>query len=239
LPSGFVPNAGHLDPTVTFQGLGFSGSLFFTASEVVLSISQASSPSLAPSSALPNSTGETPVQGADIVRLQFLGANPSPNIFSQGPLPGKVGFFLGNDPARWRGLLTVYASLTYAQLYPGVDLRYENARGALKGTYTLAPGADPSKIRWRYYGDVILSLDAANGSLSVKATDGRLVLSERAPLAWQTRLGKRLPVSARYLLAGDGSLGFDIGPHDPSLPLTIDPIIAFSTYLGGNGGEGA
>jgi uncharacterized repeat protein (TIGR01451 family) len=46
-----------------------------------------------------------------------------------------------------------------------------------------------------------------------------------------------VPVSARYTLAADGSLGFALGDYDPAYALTLDPALAFSTYLGGNGGD--
>ena len=48
-------------------------------------------------------------------------------------------------------------ALSIEQLYPGIDLRYDGAQSTLKGTYTLAPQADPSRIRWHYEGATIVA----------------------------------------------------------------------------------
>src|SRR6185295_2616522 len=54
------------------------------------------------------------------------------------------------------------------------------------------------------------------------------------PIAWQELDGERAPVSARYAISADGSVGFAVGDYDRGSPLTIDPVIEYSTYLGGS-----
>ena len=65
-------------------------------------------------------------------------------------LPGKINYLAGSDPSGWHRDLPTYAQINYADLYPGVNLTYEGEAGRLKGTYTLAAGADAERIRWRY-----------------------------------------------------------------------------------------
>ncbi len=102
------------------------------------------------------------------VTVRFDGANPQPLLTGVEQLPGTVNYFVG-DAASWRSDLPTYAGVVYQRLYDGVDLRYDGLEGALKGTYTVAPGADPSRIRWRYEGAQSLRIDDASGDLLIGA----------------------------------------------------------------------
>src|SRR5207245_11046128 len=127
---------------------------------------QPSASKLHPLSLQPSDSGlRTPDSGL-LLRLQLVGANPNPQVRGLEELPGKVNYFLGNDPTRWRTNLPTYASIVYNSLYPGVDLSYSGDSAQLKGTYTLAAGADPGRIQWRYANAGGVSLDAA-GNLRV------------------------------------------------------------------------
>ena len=150
LSLSFIPNVGQTDGDVHFQVHDRGGVISFKADQVVL--------------ALP---GATPAD----VRLQFEGANPDLAVIGGERLPGIVNYFIGNDPARWLTNLPTYASIVYQELYPGVDLRYDGTSGRLKGTYAVAPGADPYSIRWRHAGATDVGLDAATGNLLVATPD--------------------------------------------------------------------
>ena len=63
---------------------------------------------------------------------------------------------------------------------------------------------------------------------------GKLKLSESAPVAWQSIHGTRRPIKAEWKLLAENRLGISVGDYDHSLPLTIDPVLAYSTHLGGN-----
>jgi hypothetical protein len=151
-----------------------------------------------------------------------------------------VNYFIGGDPTKWQTNVPTYAGMSYTGLYSGIDLRYDGSDGQLKSTYVVAPGADPAQVRWRYLGARDLHLDPASGDLQITLagppTRPSRVLIEHAPLAWQEIGGVRVPISARFALApnGNGSVGFALGSYDPSQPLTIDPLLTYSTYHGGN-----
>jgi uncharacterized repeat protein (TIGR01451 family) len=222
LPLSFVPDVGQAVPTVHFQVHDSGSTIFFTPGAAVL--------------ALP----ERGASARSVVRLRFEGANPAPAMIGIDRLPGTANYFVGNDPAKWRTNLPTYAGLVYQQLYPGVDLRYDGTSGQLKGTYTVAPGADPSCIRWRYAGAADVRLEAATGDLLIavsRTAAGGYNLIEHAPAAWQDIDGERVSVDARYALADDGSVGLALGSYDPTWPLTIDPTLIYGTYLGGSGFE--
>ena len=229
LPLSFVPNRGQTDPRVSYVAHGLGGMLFFAPREVVLSL---------PVSAL-DRAGKHQSLDPSVLRLRFLGANAQPTITASGRQAGLVNYLTGDDAAQWQTNLPTYASLTYSRLYPGVDLRYDGLDGQLKGTYFVAPNADPGAIRWRYDGASRVQL-TADGSLEIlqtTATGASIRLTEAAPIAWQELAGGRRPVSVRYGVAADRSIRFVVGAYDRSQPLIIDPTLAYSTYLGGSSND--
>jgi hypothetical protein len=182
-----------------------------------------------------------------VLRLHFLNANPAVALASDDALPGRVNYFLGNDPAAWRTGIPTYARLTYRDLYPGVDLDYAGS-APTQGTYT-SLRRRPARIRWRYEGASAVNLDsqgnlqihlptAQHSALSTQdsAPSTQHFLTEQAPVAWQDIDGRRVPVDVRYVITADGSIGFALGGYDRARPLVIDPVlVVYSTYLGGSG----
>jgi uncharacterized repeat protein (TIGR01451 family) len=261
LPLSFVPNAGQTDPAARFQAHSMGGTLFLTPNEVVLSLpvggqqpaANLQQPAqLGPRSSFVHRPENAPA--SSVIRLRFEGANPTPQIAGTDRLPGIVNYFIGNDPAHWHTELPTYGEIVYRELYPGIDLHYAGTTGvdgrslSLKGTYTAAPGADPTRIRWRYEGATSVSLDKATGDLLIKLPTQSPIsnpqslipnlqspITEHAPIAWQTINGQRVPVSVRYAVAANGGIGFALGTYNPAHPLIIDPTLTYSTYLGGSG----
>lgn len=162
--------------------------------------------------------------GGTSARVRFsAAAEPS----GEGQLPGRVHFFTGDDPRGWRTNLPAYARLIYRDLYPGIDAVYAAAAYGLKSEFRIAPGAKPTAIRLLYEGAVRIEPD---GTLVVRTPDGEL--REQAPAAFQQ---DGTPVSAAYRFFDDGTVGFEIGEYNAAQTLIIDPVIAYSTYLGGSG----
>lgn len=232
LPLSFVPNAGQTNHAVHFQVRTPGGTLFFTSGQVVLALPTLAAPQTS-SPELWNESGRT--RNIALLRLRFEDANPTPAVRGAERLPGIVNYFIGNDPTKWHTNLPTYAGIVYRELYPGIDLHYDGAEGLLKGTYTVAPGADPECIRWRYDGATSVRVDETTGDLLIQIPAGGQgqTLIERAPVAWQSIDNRHVPVSVRYAIAGDGSIGFALGDYDPAYPLTLDPTLIYSTYLGG------
>ncbi len=223
LPLAVEPNAGQVADGTPFLAHIPGGTLFFRSGEVEIALDGAGI-----------QAGMDPARPADaqLVRLQFVGANRAAALVAANPLPGHVNYLLGQDAKYWHTNVPTYAALTYRALYPGVDLSYAGGGGQVKGTYTLAAGVAPAAIHWRYAGAAGVRLDAA-GNLQI-ALSGGGALTEAAPRAWQMVGSQQVPVAARYRLAADGSVGFLMGAYDPGLPLTLDPTLTYSTYLGGS-----
>ncbi len=96
-----------------------------------------------------------------------------------------------------------------------------------------APIRDGSGPRVRGPGG--LRLDA-QGDL-VLAADGREI-RVRKPVVYQETEGGRREVAGGYVLAGRDEVRFAVAPYDSRLALVIDPVIAYSSFLGGSGNDG-
>lgn len=162
--------------------------------------------------------------------LSFLGAHSVPE--STSAMTGHANYFLGNDSARWIGNIPLSSVIEYKDLYPGISLSFYGNGEELEHDFRIAPGADPSRIALRFDGATRID-QASDGSLEIHTANGELTL--KRPIAYQQTGTDRIPVDARFLEAGDGSIGFRVGAYDHKRPLVIDPVIVFSSYLGGTG----
>jgi hypothetical protein len=148
-------------------------------------------------------------------------------------LPGVTNYFVGNDPSRWRTGVGGYGRVRYPQVLPGVDLSiHGGGEGRLEYDVELAAGVDPRNVALDFAG--VESIVLARGGDAVLRLAGTGELREHRPVAYQTDArGARAEVAVRYELRPDRTLAFAVGPHDPKRPLVIDPVLTYSTYLGG------
>ncbi len=234
----FVHNVGQAGPDVLFNTLDSAGRLLFARGEVLLTLR---SPDRVADLLNPSLEGDQrespPHQNPTKLRLRFESANEGVQVVGREQLPGIVNYYLGNDPKSWYTDISTFESIAYEGLYDGIDLVYSGQAGALKGTYVIAPGANPEAIKWRYEGASSVRVRKGKLVISVGETDETPPLIERQPVAWQTVNGNRVPVVVRYLVRRDGRIGFSVGQYDEALPLTIDPTLDYSTYVGGSGSE--
>ena len=146
-------------------------------------------------------------------------------------MPGKSNYFLGNDPSQWHAGIPNYGRVMAAEVYPGIDLVYHGNQGQLEYDFEVAPHANPHKIRFVLEGIQGLRTDS-QGDLLVKVTGGELRF--RQPVAYQKAGGVERPVPVRYVLKGKNQVSFLLARYDTRQPLLIDPVLAYSTYLGGS-----
>ncbi|MGA7733076.1 MAG: SBBP repeat-containing protein [Chloroflexia bacterium] len=235
MPLSFEPNAGQADPSVHFTAHAAGGSaLYFSPSEVVLVLPMGKPHA---QSAELSKAAPDPMRSVEIP-MRFVGANPGVNISGDGTLPGKTNYLVGDDPLKWRTNVPTYSGISYASLYPGVDMAYSGDGPYLKGTYTVAAGADPSRIAWLYDGAKVSVDEAGNLQVAVADENGEAVaITEHAPVAWQLISGNKVNVPVSYSIAADGTAGFRVGVYNQAYQLVIDPAITWSTYFGGTGSE--
>lgn len=212
VPLVFMSNSGQFGHEVKFSAQALGGQVYFTPSGVGLALPAA----------------ETMYHA---LAVRFVGANPQPEIQGLDPLPARVNLLRGANPSRWITGLVTYASVVYKELYPGIDARYDGSGGVLKGTFVVAPQADPALIRWSYAGTTRTEI-ADSGDLLVHLDDGS-VFVERAPTAWQDIGGQQIPVAARFIRQGD-VFGLAVEAYQPAYPLLLDPVLEYSTFIGGS-----
>ncbi len=213
----FEPNQGQWSPKVKFSSRAGDYRLFLTGHEALLSYYPA---------------GETAPRLAGV---SFLNANSSPAASGVDPLPSHSNYFIGNEKSGWRAGVAHYARVRYREVYPGIDVVFYGDRKRLEYDFVLAPGASPRRIRMKFTGGR-LSL-TADGDLVLE--DGQMRLVQHRPYIYQDNPGSssRREVSGKYRLLGRNVVGVEVGDYDRSRPLTIDPVLVFSSFLGGGGGD--
>jgi len=221
LPMIFEANQGQTDSRVKFIARGSGYGLFLAGDEAVLKLQ---TPRTRRQSSLADS----------VIRMQLSGASPSASVTGDDALPGKSNYFVSNDPAKWRRNIPQFARVRYHQVYPGIDLVYYGKQGKLEYDFEVAPGADPRQVAIRFQGTNKIAIDA-NGQLVLKASGGDV--NFQAPRVYQKLGNEQKPVAGRFVLRGKNEAGFELGAYDRSLALVIDPVLQYSTYLGGTGGE--
>ncbi|MGO9094328.1 MAG: SBBP repeat-containing protein [Bryobacteraceae bacterium] len=160
------------------------------------------------------------------VRIDLLGAHGRGRPRGLAALAAPSHYF--------KGIQTLsapsFARVEYPQVYPGVDLAYYGKQRELEFDFRLAPGADPSRIRLSFEGAQEVLLEA-DGRLRLRTGSGDLWLGR--PRVYQKRGGEEREIAATLIQRGRNEAGFRLGAYDPQLPVVIDPVLSYSTYLGG------
>ncbi|MCC7493989.1 MAG: right-handed parallel beta-helix repeat-containing protein [Fimbriimonadaceae bacterium] len=172
---------------------------------------------------------------AQPVAFTLRGANPAARVTASDPLAGRSNYFLGNDPRRWRTAVRHYEKVRVAAVYPGIDLVvYGTADGRVEHDFVVAPGADPSQIAFDV-GGTRRQRVAADGSLRLPVPGGQVQLLQ--PVVYQSGPARE-PVAGSFHRRDDGAWGFALGSWDRRRTLIIDPVLDYSTYLGGSNHNG-
>ena len=172
----------------------------------------------------------------DLVRLEFEGAPTDARIVATEPLPGLSHYLIGSDRTKWRTGVKGYGAIRIQSLYPGVSAVFYGRDGQLEYDLVLSPGADPRAIRLAFRGSRGLRVDE-RGDLRIDLGHGEIL--HRRPWAYQENRGVRRPVEASYVALGADRFGIRVVDYDPKLALVIDPVLDYSTYLGGAGSDAA
>jgi hypothetical protein len=228
LPMFFEPNQGQSAPQVKFLARGSGYGLFLTSDEAVLKLQKPvyGSPTVTPLPQ-PNPTS--------MIRMKLLGADGSAVVSGASPMRGKSNYFIGNDPSKWRTNIPQFARVEYQHVYPGINLVYYGNQGQLEYDFRVAPGADPNKIALAFNGASV----RIDGGELVLATDNGEVrfhaprVYQEEGIAGSDNHGKL--ISASFKKLADNKIGFALGDYDHSRELVIDPVLTYSTFLGGGG----
>jgi hypothetical protein len=208
IPLSFEPNLGQETAEVRYLARGSAYTLYLAGGETVLA-----------------GHNQSPL------RMKLAGANPSAPILGEGRQVSTSNYFVGRDASQWRTSVPNFGRARYSNLYPGIDLVYYGHDGSLEYDWIVSRAADPKSIRLSFEGADRVRIDKL-GDLVVR--QGRNEYRHKKPVVYQEAAGKHIEVAGAWILHGKEA-GFRIGTYDRGQPLVIDPVLIYSTYLGGTG----
>ena len=193
-------------------------------------------------------------QPPQVMRMRLVGGNAKGRVVGLDELPGRSNYFIGNDPKKWRTNVPTYARVKYQGVYPGVDLvYYGNQGGQLEFDFVVAPGADPNQIKLSFAGADGIRVDAASGDLVLNVGDDEVRIHKPAVYQPAVTAKSSSPSSSvapssgddarhsllvtrhsSFVLASNHQVVFRVAGYDRRRALVIDPILSYSTFLGGS-----
>ena len=231
LPLQFEANRGQQPAQVKFLSRGKDCTVFLTPDGATLSMQKMNTQTRIDKPGAP--AAERVLEAATDLRLKLEGGNAAVKLTGADPLPGAVNYIIGNDAAKWRTNVATYAKVRYEQVYPGIDLVFYGNQRQLEYDFVLAPGAAPDAIRLAVEGADRTSVDEKTGDL-VLAAAGQEIRFHK-PVVYQPETGDvaRQEVAGRFHV-NKNHVTFELAAYDHARPLVVDPVLAYSTFLGGS-----
>ncbi len=242
----FEANRGQMDESVNFLARGAGYTLFLKPTEAVFVLAHKSDRQVQPESRKAELTDESAgviarALGASsassseppaVLRMKLVGSNERAAAEGSDELPGKVNYFNGNDSSRWLTGIQTFGRVSYGEVYPGIDVVYYGNQRQLEYDFRVAPGRDAEAVKLEFEGADKVEVNAAGDLL---LTLGESTIRQPKPLLYQEVAGVRRVVDGGYEVGPDNRVGFQVGEYDAQQTLVIDPVLAYSTYLGGSG----
>jgi uncharacterized protein (TIGR03437 family) len=209
IPVAFEPNLGQAPKGVQYLARIGSATLFFTADRVLI-----------------NQAG-----GSEKISFGFRGGNMhAPR--GESATGGKSNYFFSTDQRKWLTGIPHFERLVYSQLYPGIDVVFYSKSGIFEYDLVVAPGADPHTFEIFFDTPTPLVLNNT-GDIELRTTFGSLFNAK--PVARQMGERGATTIPCRYYRTTQNAFRLEVERYDEKLPLVIDPVVVFSTFLGGSG----
>jgi hypothetical protein len=208
----FELNRGQINPDVRFVSRTPDATFFFTTTGITIGLVKAA-------------------RDVAALHVNFVGSASYPIMRGIRPVSSKSNYLNVDQPERSICGIENYAAVEYQSINPGITVRYYGTRQKMEHDFRIAPGADLDHIRLQFGGMSHLR-KTANGDLRFEV-DG-IPMTQTVPVAYQVVSGTRKPVQAEYVLLHQDRVGFAVHGWDGKHLLVIDPILANSTYLGGD-----
>lgn len=172
------------------------------------------------------------------LRIKPVHTNPDVQMFGLKLLPSTSSYFTSKTPKHWIQGAPHYSGVKYKGIYPGINLEYYGNRQELEYDFIVKPGADPSQIKMSYEGVDLVTVDeSGNAILEFNNT----ALIQKSPYVFQTINGIEKEIAAEYAIYDSGAdgktplLGFRLlAAYDKNKELIIDPVLSYSSLLGGD-----
>lgn len=255
LPLQFEENRGQgpADARFLARGHGFAAS--FTAQEVLLQLDGGRRAASLPLPCLPlrcasladkptalqsDATGQA---SAPLIRIGWE-SRGSQTPHGVGASAARVHYLTGNDSAQWTRDVPLYDQVVYSQVQPGMDLVFYGRQQQMEFDLIVSPGAQPESFAMTLDGADSLAL-TPDGELRVTAAGESFIwkrpeIYQHVAQANYTLGGdnrQRVEIAGSYHLEAGNRVRFAVGDYDHSRPLVIDPVLQYSSYIGGNGSD--
>jgi len=227
LPLHFQANQGQTASEVKFVSRGTHDTVFLTSTEAVLVLTKPEQAKKGEQEARVKVIGT-------VLRMAFSDARPNLRVSGEEELSGKANYFIGNDPQKWHTNVPSYKKVRYHNLYSGIDVVYYGNQQQLEYDFVVDPGANPDAIVLSFQGAERLNVDA-QGDLVLYTAPGMIRMQK--PFIYQNIDGLRREISGSYVLKSPHKVGFEVASYDRTRPLIIDPVLFYSTFLGGSGDD--
>jgi beta-propeller repeat-containing protein/HYDIN/CFA65/VesB family protein len=227
-PLWFEPNEGQFPKIAKFGTHSDGHSVYLSENGLWLGSSQ-------PADRIAQFHSSSVLHGSSTTELRFLGANRNPKITAFDKLQSVSNYFRGSDPKRWQTKVGNYSRVVYENVYPGVNLICHGQQNQPEFDWVVGPGADADHIRFSVRG-ANPTIDLA-GDLVLRLSDSKMRMKK--PVIYQEVGGVKLTVNGDYTLSLSSEVSFRIGKFDRTHPLVIDPVLVYSTFLGGSIADGA
>ena len=250
LPLSFIENRGQVDARAGYYAKLSNQSIYFTKEGIVFDFTKREESS---KGEINSGKPDKQIGERMVFSLNFENSCKDVKLSAVDKLEGKVNYFTG-DKKNWKVDIPTYKEVVYTDVYKGIDLRVYGTGKALEYDFVVNPGADPN--------DIFLSYKGINGLTTNE--EGELVidtpfgdLKESKPYIYQEIDGKRAVVEGRFVInkgelsnaektksvEANNSNGkqvfyaFNVGSYNRDYALIIDPVLLYSTYLGGSDRE--
>ena len=212
----FEPNIGQTSSSARYIGRGRDLTAILEENGFTLmSFSRASGSSAAPA----------------VVHVTLPGSSFSGPLTALDKQESVSNYLMGSDPGKWVTNVPNYRRVQYQNVYPGIDLVFYGNQRRIEHDFVVSPEADYRNIRVRLSGAKTLQI-LDGGALDVDTSTGHLFFE--APQVYQDTTKGRTTIPGHYRLISSNEFAFQVGDYDPALPLVIDPVLAYSSYLAGS-----
>jgi hypothetical protein len=172
--------------------------------------------------------------GGGQLSMRFVNANQRVETIPSEITGHRANYFLGETANATYTDVPHYRQVRYQSIYPGIDLVFYGDQGKLEYDLNLQTGADPEQIELAFDGASAIKV-LEDGSADISTRTG--TLHQYAPRVYQEVNGKRQKIPARFVRGSDNTLRFALSTYDRTRPLVIDPVLSYSSYLGGSSGD--
>jgi len=165
--------------------------------------------------------------------IRWVGAGSS-TLTGEQATGGRSNYYVTADPAAWRPNVPHYNAIRARGLYSGIEVLFHSHGASLEFDVVAAAGSNLAQVLFDVDGPVSVN---EGGDLVMRS--GGLLF--KRPEAWQVVNGQKRTIDCSFRMESrhpgkaTSRIGFQIAAYDHAIPLTIDPLVEYTTYLGGNG----